>query len=130
MAGDPASVFVGLGAEKHLDRERALRKFQTIIQDAQGTPLLHPTSCQASSSQLQHWHQQQYSSSAHADMTVVSNHAGSPQQLDQVADGVKQLLTDAAWEHKIGGLMAAKVRPHTHPPTAPLVPQSGSPSLA
>lgn len=35
--------------------------------------------------------------------------AGNPQQLEQIADGVKQLLTDTAWEHKIGGLMAAKV---------------------
>lgn len=31
-----SSVFIGLGAEKHLDRERALRKFQQIIQEAQG----------------------------------------------------------------------------------------------
>jgi hypothetical protein len=36
--GDPQAVFVGLGAEKHLDRERALRRFQQIIQDTHGTP--------------------------------------------------------------------------------------------
>lgn len=39
MAEDQAAVFIGLGAEKHLDRERALRKFQQIIQDTQGTEM-------------------------------------------------------------------------------------------
>jgi hypothetical protein len=35
MATDQ-SVFMGLGAEKHLDRERALRHFQQIIKAAEG----------------------------------------------------------------------------------------------
>lgn len=34
---DQGSVFMGLGAEKHLDREKALRRFQQVIMDAQGT---------------------------------------------------------------------------------------------
>jgi hypothetical protein len=37
MAEDQAAVFIGLGAEKHLNRERALRTFQQIIQDTKGT---------------------------------------------------------------------------------------------
>lgn len=35
---------------------------------------------------------------------------GDPQQLNQLATGVKELLTSSTWEHKIGGLMAARVR--------------------
>lgn len=35
--------------------------------------------------------------------------AGDQQQLEQLADGVKELLTSSTWEHKIGGLMAARV---------------------
>ena len=33
---DSRAVFIGLGAEKHLDRERALRRFQELIKDANG----------------------------------------------------------------------------------------------
>eukprot|EP00882_Tetradesmus_deserticola_P017180 GHRQ01018389.1.p1 GENE.GHRQ01018389.1~~GHRQ01018389.1.p1 ORF type:complete len:201 (+),score=56.31 GHRQ01018389.1:339-941(+) len=58
----------GLKAEKHLDRERALRKFQELI-----------------------------------------SQAGTPAVQDVLVDGVKGLLASTTWEHKIGGLMAAKV---------------------
>lgn len=35
--------------------------------------------------------------------------AGDQQQLGQLSDGVKELLTSSTWEHKIGGLMSARV---------------------
>jgi hypothetical protein len=36
--------------------------------------------------------------------------AGTSADQDALVDGVKGLLTSSTWEHKIGGLMAAKVR--------------------
>eukprot|EP00879_Flechtneria_rotunda_P017789 GHRR01018648.1.p1 GENE.GHRR01018648.1~~GHRR01018648.1.p1 ORF type:complete len:558 (+),score=195.68 GHRR01018648.1:134-1807(+) len=65
---DVTDCLLGLGADKHLDRERALRKFQQLINDA-----------------------------------------GTSACLNDLAEGVKELLTSTTWEQKIGGLMGAKV---------------------
>lgn len=42
-------------------------------------------------------------------LSLPAAHADDPAQLDQLAAGVKDLLTSETWEHKIGGLMSAKV---------------------
>ncbi|KAF8068347.1 hypothetical protein HT031_002036 [Scenedesmus sp. PABB004] len=69
MAASPRDALLGLGAARHLDRERALRRFQELIADA----------------------------------------GESPPQLEDLAAGVRELLAGEAWEHKLGGLMGAKV---------------------
>jgi len=93
-------VLLRLGASKHLDRERALRDFQQLVAERDGKYI--GVSCGVLFEAVVCCCCQQLLLSS--DLF-----AGSPVSLNQLANGVKSLLASEAWEHKIGGLMAAKV---------------------
>lgn len=101
----------GLKADKHLDRERALQKFQELISHA-GEPASGGLLTKGCTTAVA-WHclMQQQKQYRQLPGTADNNGAPAGTSADQnvLFDGVKGLLTSATWEHKIGGLMAAKV---------------------
>lgn len=94
--GEPIS-FEQLGANTHLDREKALDYLQKrLAQAGEWAPHARTTPLAARA--------------PGPPPTAWCMITGDPLQVDEAIEGIKLLLAEEAWEKKLGGLLACKVR--------------------
>jgi hypothetical protein len=97
MSNEDGDVLMGLGARRHLDRERSLAELQRTI--AAGKRLACRLSCCPS------WGVP----GAQCKRARATCHAGAGADPKLLADGVLDMLLSDEWEKKLGALMGAKV---------------------